>query len=220
MSNRLLRSALLAATAAASAVLLAGPPAGAVVASAGPHTTTHVVRPITAANHLAPGVTVVTEHAGFLDCTPGEASPVAVSGDILYCSPSAEYTLACWRAPQAGWVRCLRDPFRRQVVRIRATLPKAKLAVPTDPAPFGLSLGDGERCMIRDGGAFARLVSHPRWDGFYTCTGGGVVWAPPSRAATNGIDKTHPVWTVVVGTATGPLHTRKVVNAVFVGTRA
>jgi hypothetical protein len=202
---------------ALGATALAGAPA---LAAAPAHTVTSVVRPITAANHLAPGFSATTEHRGFVDCTPAEASPVAVDGDILACSPSSEYAVACWRAQLPGWVRCLRDPFGAKVVRIRASVPKAKVAVPTGAAPFGLRLGDGERCTIRDGGAFGAPAHHPHWDAFYSCTGGGAVWAPASRAATNGIDQAQPLWTVVVGTTTGPLHTRTVVGAVFVGTKA
>jgi hypothetical protein len=212
-------------TAAATTLLTAIGPA-AVATAAAPHPTAassatvrHVVRPVDATGQLAPGFRQTVQAHGSVDCTPPAAAAVAVDAGILSCGPSSEYAVACWRAPRAGYVRCLRNPFGSTVVRIRARLGNRTVPAVRHPVPFGLVLGDGVRCSIRDGGAWGAPARHPSWVGYYSCADGTAVWAPTGRARTSGIDESHARWTVVAGRQDGPLRRRQITDAYFVGTR-
>ena len=69
-------------------------------------------------------------------------------------------------------------------------------------APLAIILGDGDKCSIRDGGAWGTLKSHPQWNGEYSCVKDGVVWAPPSSTH-YGVNESHPQWTVHTAPASG-----------------
>lgn len=213
---------VLAITAAALA-LLAGAaaleaPASATTAAA---TVRVVVRPVTSTGHVRAGYTLVTEPSGLVDCRFPEPSPGAVSRNIEFCSPSAEYAVACWKSAVPQRVLCIRNPRHKQVVRIPRTgaFAPTALAPARERAPLGMTLGNGTYCSIRDGGAWGTLHSHPTWFGTYSCDNGSVVWSPPT-ANHHGINEIDPSWTVRTAPASGvgSVVIRHVVKAWFVGT--
>jgi hypothetical protein len=211
------------ATAAAAAVTGAAAltaPAGA-AGTAAP-TVKVVVRPVTSAGHVRAGFTVSGEPSGLVDCRFPSASPGAVSKNIEYCSPSAEYAVACWKAAAPHRVLCMRNPRSRHVVRIPRLGRFAPVARPTGAAtaPLLIRLGDGDVCSIRDGGAWGALPGHPNLVGAYSCRKDGAVWAGPN-AAHQGVNESHPTWTVRTAPfGSHTLVTRRVVKAWFVGTYA
>jgi len=91
------------------------------------------------------------------------------------------------------------------------------VSAPVVARPLGLLLSDGDHCLIRNGGVWKDLVGHPGWFGTYSCAEGGAVWAERG----DGIDRSSPGWTVNVApiSGAGPLGTRAVVEAYFVGTK-
>jgi hypothetical protein len=213
------------AVAAAAVIIAAG--AATVEGSASATTTTAsptvkvVVRPVTSTGHLAAGYTLATEPTGSVDCSFADPSPGAVSRNVEFCSPSAEYAVACWKSAVAHRVLCIRNPRHKQVVRIPRTgaFAPTALAPALDRAPLGMTLGNGAYCSIRDGGAWSSLHSHPTWSGTYSCTNGSVVWAPPTSHHW-GINEIDPSWTVRTAPASGvgSVVIRHVVKAWFVGT--
>lgn len=229
----------LAATAAASAavVLLAvGPGAGAAPQhSAGPsrtaaatstsghaRTVRTTVRPVTSAGRAASGFTVHDQDNVTLDCGKNFAlpSPGAVNRNIVECSPSAAYAIACWKSASPKRVLCMRDPQSHDVYQMRRSdgFPSSQPPRRSQRAPLLLVLADGARCSIRDGGAWGSLKSHPRWNGSYSCSRHGVVWAAP-KDRHYGVDESHPVWTVKTAPFNGRhVVTRHVRRAYFVGT--
>jgi hypothetical protein len=167
----------------------------------------------------APGFSV-TNDPGPVDCRFGFVSEVAVDGDVSFCTPSAEFAVACWTDPSPGHVVCFRDPWQHELVRMPTTgaiAPPVHRFAPV--APLGLELSDGEHCLIRDGGAWGSLASNPAWVGYYYCGDSNGVFAPNGGT---GIDQSSGNWTVQVSsmTGSGPLITVGVRTAYFVGTRA
>jgi hypothetical protein len=69
-----------------------------------------VVRPVTSTGHVSAGFTLKTEPAGSVDCSSKQPSPGAVDFNIEFCSPSAEYAIACWNAAVAHRVLCVSRP--------------------------------------------------------------------------------------------------------------
>jgi hypothetical protein len=213
-------------TAISAAVLLAAglvsvataAPASSVTASA---TVRVVVRPVTSAGYVRAGFTVTGEPTGQVDCSYANPSPGAVNRNIEFCSPSAEYAVACWKAAALHRVLCMRNPRTKQVVRIPRVGPFAPTAVApvSQRAPLAMTLGTGAHCSIRDGGAWGTLQSHPSWVGTYSCDTGTAVWAAPT-ANHYGINESTASWTVHVAAASGvgTVVIRHVVKAWFVGT--
>lgn len=206
--------------AAAAAAVVTGAAALEESAAATTPTVKVVVRPVTSAGHVRSGFTVIGEPTGSVDCSVADPSPGAVNRNIEFCSPSAEYAIACWKAALAHHVLCMRDPRSHQVVRI----PRLGAFASTDLAPFAqraplvMKLGDGDICSIRDGGAWSQLPGHPYLYGTYSCAHDGAVWASAS-APHLGVDESTAVWhvrTAQFGHST--LITRHVVKAWFVGT--
>jgi hypothetical protein len=178
-----------------------------------------VVRPVTSTGHVRAGFTVSGEPSGQVDCSVADPSPGAVNRNIEFCSPSAEYAIACWKAAAPHKVLCMRNPRGKRVYRIArlgAFAPTA-LAPHRQRAPLAMNLGDGDHCSIRDGGTGAIRQGHPQWVNTYYCVHDGVVWQKPG-AAHLGVNESSASWTVVTGGATGPLVTRHVAKAWFVGT--
>src|SRR5579875_1457363 len=68
--------------------------------AAAPATKVVVVRPVTSGGRPAAGFRIVrtTRHSEVY-CGDSSSSPGAVDPDIDFCSPSAAYTIACWKAP-------------------------------------------------------------------------------------------------------------------------
>jgi hypothetical protein len=179
-----------------------------------------VVRPVTSTGQVASGFTMTTEPGGVVDCSIVSPSLVAVSANIEFCSPAAEYAVACWKAALAHHALCMRDPRSNQVVRISRSGPfAATVPVPAvRRAPLMIKLGDGDICRIRDGGAWAQLPGHPDLFGTYGCKHDGKVWATAS-APHQGVNESHPVWTVrTAHFGSSTLVTRHIVKAWFVGT--
>lgn len=179
-----------------------------------------VIRPVSPAGLPAAGFTVTDDSVITIDCgtTPPNARPslVAVDDNIISCSPSSAYAVACWKDPSPSTVICYRDPWRVDLVRMPSNGDVPEVPAPSEAQPLGLLLGDGERCLLRSGGVWNDLAQRPDWYGTYSCTGADAVWAGSS----DGIDRSSPRWTVEVASisGTGPLKTRDVVKAYYVGT--
>jgi hypothetical protein len=207
---------------AVAALVLAG---GVAVNSAGATVTATArttIRPVTSTGHPAPGFVLHSEPAGSVDCTAKIPSPAAVSPNINFCSPSAEYAVACWKSAVAARALCFRNPLSKDVYRIPRTGAFASTTVaPTQfRAPLLFKIADGDFCAIRDGGALGSLPAHPSLFATYVCVKDGLVWA---RTTTPhfGIDESHPLWTVITAPAGNHrLVTRHIVRAWFVATKS
>jgi hypothetical protein len=208
----------------ALACLVAGAFAADTAAGAAAPTATAkvVVRPVTATGRVASGFTLHVQSTGSVDCSDPLPSPAAVSKNIEFCSPSAEYAVSCWKSALAHRALCMRNPRSKDVYRI----PRAGAFAPTPIAPVKyrapqlLKLGDGDFCTIRDGGAWGTLTGHPNLFGTYACLHAGIVWAAAS-APHLGVNEANPLWTVRTAPAGNhPLVTHHVVRAWFVGTRS
>jgi hypothetical protein len=191
-------------------------------ASAGPTAETErvVIRPVTRSGLPAAGYTVTDDEAATVDCgtTPSNTrpSPVAVDDNILICSPSSAYAVACWKDPAPSAVVCYRDPWNTNLVRMANGGGFLAAIAPSQAQPLGLLLSDGDHCLIRIGGVWNDLAQHPGWYGTYSCAGDGAIWADSA----DGIDRSSPRWTVNVApiSGAGPLNTRGVITAFFAGT--
>jgi len=194
-------------------------------AASAPHTATRQVtlRPVTAAGTVAPGYSL---RAGTvrIDCSSGQPSPVATSGAVLYCQPSAAAAIACWQAADRTHAYCLTDARATTVTEypLRGRFGSPRPAE-TEPVPMAMDLADGTRCAVRVGGAAARLAAHPDWVPYYYCGRGDVsaVWAAPYDPH-GGILTGDGPWEVRLGSAggTGSLRTLTVRTAYFVATAA
>jgi hypothetical protein len=98
---------------------------------------------------------------------------------------------------------CLQNPFGKQL----AQLPLTNTSLPAAPglavaSPIGLSLDDGAHCLIRDGGSWPSLPTHPDWIGTYSCNtpDDRILWATDS----DGVNRANRTWTV---TSTGKSNT-------------
>ena len=183
-----------------------------------------VVRPVTEAGTPAPGVLVTPDQkSGSVACHPADPSPGAVNRDIEFCSPSAAYAVACWKAATPRHVLCSRDPSSGEVFSLprSGTFASTGLAARHNRAPLRLVLGNGSVCSIRDGGAWSSLHAHPNWYGTYSCTGNAAVWSP-QNAPHSGINESQRVWTVHTApiSGNGPVTVRTVRKAYFVGTHS
>ena len=188
--------------------------------SSAPSTESVVMRPVTESGLPAAGFTITDDTTVTLDCGSTTFDPrpsaVAVDDNILACSPSSAFAVACWQDPVPGFVACYRDPWNTEVVRLPSSGSVTGTTAPDQAQPLGLLLSDGDRCLVRSGGVWNDLADHPGWYGTYSCAEGGAVWAE----STDGIDRSAPRWTVQVAPVSGedPLRTRDVVTAYFVGT--
>lgn len=185
-----------------------------------------VVRPVTSSGHAAHGFSVRKEGGVKLDCSFPSPSPAAVDKNILECSPSAAYAVACWKAAQHKRTLCLEDPTKPKLIKFGYAGKFAKSAPPKkhQTAPLRIQLANGEICSIRDGGAWGQLRKHPNWFATYGCAGShgsDAIWAG-QHARHLGIDESSSSWTVKVASQTGneKVHVRHVVKAYFVGTAA
>jgi hypothetical protein len=178
-----------------------------------------VIRPVSSTGQPAPGFTVA-DGGGPVYCSR-DPSPGAVDPNIETCGPAAAYVVACWHAAAVGKVLCTRDPSEHSLVSFTGAggfVPTTALP-PEQRAPLLLVLDDGTRCQIRVGGSWSKLKSHPDWLGTYGCGGVTAAWEPPN-ALHGGVDESTPSWTVKTASmaGTGPLVTRHVRMAYFVGT--
>lgn len=202
---------LAVAALAAGATLAAGSATAAGAATH--HTRIAIVRPVHADGRPVAGYTVTREHVAGFTCL--EASPVAVDRGIDFCGFSATYTMACWRSKDHTAL-CLRDPWTKQLVRIRYRGQFARPAAPRHPVPQALRLMNGNRCWVRDGGAWGTVTGHPSWVGAYGCELGDVY------GRGDGIAESMQPWRVhLVVNAGGPdqrITDHRVGKAIFVGT--
>lgn len=214
------------AVAIATLALGAGTVFASVAADAAPahraQTAQIVVRPVNTSGHAVSGFTVKSEPTGSLDCSDAGASPGAVSKNILECSPSAEYAIACWKSATAHQALCMRNPAKDELAKIPYSGAFAHASAPTtNGAPLKLVLDNGAKCSIRDGGAWGTLKKHPQWNGEYSCTKGGDVWAKPSSTHM-GVNESGSLWSVHTASAagTGKVTVHDVTKAYFVGTKS
>jgi hypothetical protein len=158
------------------------------------------------------------------DCS--EPSPSAVADNVYYCSPSAAGAGTCWPSTP-GSLLCVDNPWDRQLHRVMfdGQLPPVRAAA--NPDPFALTLDDGTRCLLRNGGAWGGRADG--YVGVYGCGGPGsdlaVLWLP-SQGAGSCIDRSSAAWTVKVGrlgapdAVLPPPATRAVTEAWLAGGRA
>ncbi len=159
------------------------------------------------------------------DCTT--PSPSAVADNVYYCSPSVAGAGTCWPSTP-GSLLCVDDPWDKSMHRVTYDRPLPPVTAPANPDPFALTLDDGTRCQLRNGGAWGWRADG--YEGAYSCSGTGahlvVLWLP-SQGAGSCIDRSGPAWTVKVGQlGTGdnptlpPPQTRTVTQAWFAGGKA
>lgn len=158
------------------------------------------------------------------DCS--EPSPSAVADNVYYCSPSAAGAGTCWPSTP-GSLLCVDNPWDRQLHRVMYGGRLPAVHAPADPDPFALTLDDGTRCLLRNGGAWGGRADG--YVGAYGCGGAGprlAVLCLPSHGAGSCIDRSSPAWTVKVGrlgapdAALPPPQTRAVTEAWLAGGRA
>ena len=134
-----------------------------------------------------------SDESSAVDCR--DPSPAAVDGNIYSCGPTAAAADVCW--PASGLdLLCMNDPWSRELHRVRANAPLPQVSPPDPREPVALQLEDGNRCRLRNGGAWGG-----RDDGYvgaYLC-GGDVVVLVQQHGNTDPVDRSAPVWTVKVG---------------------
>lgn len=212
MLRRLARVTPLVLTAAVAAVFAV--PGALPSADAGTSTLDHtirkVVRPVDATGHAVAGYTV-SRDAGSVTCAAPATTGVDRGIDI--CFPTAYYVPSCWRSRNRT-VLCLRDVSKKQLVRIGYTGTYPVKPAPRVPSPQAMTLANGATCMIRVGGAWGVVPSHPDWVGFYSCSNGSI-YGP---ADGDGVDRSQPVWRVHIFGKDGTVVTRRVARATYAGT--
>jgi hypothetical protein len=125
-------------------------------------------------------------------------SPAAVSGNIYACDPSESAAEVCWPAPAS--VLCLFDPWSKTLRRFPSPGALPAVDPPANPMPFALLLDDGTRCILPNGfdfggGSDGRM---PVYGCGQATWSSGVVVAPGTDPAA-AINRSRPVWTVIVG---------------------
>lgn len=211
-------------TTSAESSLTSAPAAAVVLQSSRPaprsdapteRTATIVLRPVTGQGTAAPGYQVESHRSDQIDCTTRTQSPVAVTGNVSECSPTALNPLACWAGPGPGTALCYLTALSHRLFEYTGTVPAT---VRTGPAsPMRLVLADGASCDYRVGGAWAGLDGHPELAATYGCSNGQAVW---TRTGADSVDRSAPIWRVEVAPESGhgALTTATVSTAYFVGT--
>ena len=121
-----------------------------------------------------------------------------MSGNIYACDPSESAAEVCWPAPAS--VLCLFDPWSKTLRRFPSPGALPAVDPPANPMPFALLLDDATRCILPNG-----LTSAVVQTAGCRCTGvdGDVVeWrCSGSRygSCSAAINRSRPVWTVIVG---------------------
>jgi hypothetical protein len=216
--RRVLSLAAVAVAALGVAAVVDSTSAGA-VRRGHPPTQITVVRPVNAAGFPQGDYTVHAEPTGLVDCSFPNPSPAAVSRNIEFCSPNAEYAVACWKAAVVHKVLCLRNPRAHKLVRIPRDGPFAPtgLAPADERAPLSMALASGDYCVFRAGGTAPTRAGHPQWIATYYCNSGKIVWMRPG-ARHYGVNETSDSWVVTVAGPTGPIFVHHLSRAWFVGT--
>lgn len=171
--------------------------------------------------HVASGPGTVGQAS---ECS--QPSPSAAADNVYYCSPSAAGAGTCWPSTP-GSLLCVDNPWDMQMHRVTFDGNLPPVHATADPDPFALTLDDGTRCLLRNGGAWGGRADG--YVGVYGCGGAGsdlaVLWLP-SQGAGSCIDRSSAAWTVKVGrlgapdAVLPPPATRAVTAAWFAGGRA
>ncbi|WP_406817870.1 hypothetical protein [Mycobacterium sp. M23085] len=158
------------------------------------------------------------------DCS--QPSPSAVADNVYSCAPSAAGAGTCWPSTP-GSLLCVDNPWDMRMHRVMFDGQLPPVHPPANPDPFALTLDDGTRCLLRNGGAWGGRADG--YVGVYGCGGSGsnlaVLWLP-SQGVGSCIDRSSPVWTVKVGrlgapdAVLPPPETRAVTSAWLAGGRA
>jgi hypothetical protein len=158
------------------------------------------------------------------DCS--EPSPSTVADNVYYCSPSAAGAGTCWPSTP-GSLLCVDNPWDMQMHRVMFDGQLPPVHPTATPDPFALTLDDGTRCLLRNGGAWGGRADG--YTGVYGCGGAGsdlaVLWLP-SQGAGSCVDRSSSAWTVKVGrlgapdAVLPPPATRTATEAWFAGGRA
>lgn len=155
------------------------------------------------------------------DCS--EPSPSAVADNVYYCSPSAAGAGTCWPSTP-GSLLCVDNPWDLQMHRVTFDGQLPPVRATAAPDPFALTLDDGTRCLLRNGGAWGGRADG--YTGVYGCGSDLAVLWLPSRGAGSCIDRSSAAWTVKVGrlgaphAVLPPPATHTVTEAWFAGGRA
>ena len=157
------------------------------------------------------------------DCT---ASPSATADNVYNCSPSAAGAGTCWPSTP-GSLLCVDNPWDKSMHRVAYNGALPPVQPIATPDPFALTLDDGTRCRLRNGGAWGWRADG--YEGAYWCgdphANVNVLWLP-SQGAGSCIDRSSAVWTVKVGPlgsgdpSLPPPQTRAVTSAWFAGPKA
>jgi hypothetical protein len=176
-----------------------------------------VVRPVTVTGQLAAQFSIATSGQNSIDCaTSFWPSPAALDSNIIACAPDSADAIACWTASyRANSVLCMQNPWSMALTAMTATAPPRHTSAPSASHPLGLTLDDGDHCLLRDGGAWSAR-HNPTEYGTYACTKDGVIWGPEGS---DGITRSTATWMVHTGatSGTGALTSHAVRTAYFVG---
>jgi hypothetical protein len=176
--------------------------------------------PVTAAGEPAPGYTVTTyPGSGKIACYGQSTS--SMSPDVEVCGSSADAAYSSQKAAAPHRLLCLLDARKRTLLErtYQGTFTPVPPANSTDTAPMDITLADGTRCVLREGGADGTVLrGHRSWAPLYYCNNKDAVWTP-ELAAHHGIDESSAAWMVRTAPqdGKGPVVTRRVVTAYFVG---
>ncbi|MGH3677500.1 MAG: hypothetical protein ACRDU5_17535 [Mycobacterium sp.] len=125
-------------------------------------------------------------------------SPAAVGDNIYACEPSEAAAEVCWPGPAS--VLCLIDPWSKTLRRFPSPGALPAVDPPVTPIPFALLLDDGTRCILPNGidfggGADGRVAVYGCGQRTWSF---GVLVAPGEDPA-QAIDRSQPLWKVIVG---------------------
>ncbi|OBG32820.1 hypothetical protein A5672_25490 [Mycobacterium alsense] len=131
------------------------------------------------------------------DCST--AAPAAVADNVYSCTPTAAGAATCWPSTP-GSLLCVDNPWTMSMHRVLYDGPLPPVRANVNPDPFALTLDDGTRCLLRNGGAWGGRADG--YVGVYGCGNPGsnpAVLVRPDAAPGTCIDRSSPAWTVKVG---------------------
>jgi len=164
----------------------------------------------------------VRQGGGAIDCGASRSYPsaAAVGDGIVSCSPVAAAADVCWAGPDRVTLLCGIDPREKVLYRYTAQAPVSPVVAEANPTPWALDLDDGSRCRLRNGGSWSGRSDD--LVGAYYCDPGTAVVLVRQEGNVAAVDRSKPMWTVLVGelddsTASPPPVTKEVVRAYFAG---
>ncbi|PPK69597.1 alpha/beta fold hydrolase [Actinokineospora auranticolor] len=140
------------------------------------------------------GYTVAEDPEEVEDCYP---SPAAVGPDVVACSPSAAGALACWVEPNRRDLLCGGFPWKKQLRRAVSKEAVPSVTPSPNPAPWGLELDGGAKCLLRNGGSWGGRADG--YVGAYSCDQGNSDFVLTGPDGGDVVDRSKPVWTVQIG---------------------